>query len=456
MKEPSLLLVQELSSINNLRTVCSDNVINEMRNAGFFKKTSFTFIGVFYSYEEDITVIGYPKYMPKYPDEIELEEVIKHVSLVCKVIEQTKAYLRDSLVDTSNNFSEYINQQSRDYVDKYSLATFIMQDYIKNGVYFSKVRKHMLNVEGNVNWDRTVNSISPIIDKNILYLETMGSEYKADYSQLITSLHIWIINCCSKFLKALGQYQEVEIPEIIHNFQDEELKQYIPYIQKKITNVFSDREVHLLKSLVSWCGVSVFYQKQMGTTTFDRIWELATNKVFGNVNNTKSGNPIYCIDDVRYKAKGDSIPDILRVFSDDIKKQGYIGILDAKYYCPIINNEAKEIYRVPADSDISKQIAYYRYFKSMFKGLDIMFTNAFLLPKYEEDNETLYNNIGYAIKNDEINLEIEKLLHLRCLPTEKIDKVLLYEINPTCLYRYFLEDKKISNISFYNDFIVPF
>lgn len=455
LKEPDLVIIRELTPKDILKENLSDEIIIELFKNGYFKGDVFTFVGISCDYKLGITIIGYPKYMPQYPNEISLEELVVHVDLVCRVIEKAKTYLNKSIVSKSSEFSEYLIQENKEYVNKYTLANFIIMDYINNGIYIEKNKKNKFNSSKNINWEKTVDIILPVIDRDILYLETIGNGCEEDHSQLITKLHIWILNCCLKLLKGLGKYKEVEVPDILQNFNDEDLQRYVPYIQKKISSLFNNRQIHLLKALITWCDQSIFYQEKMGTTTFDRIWEFAIDKVFGNINNTKSGRPIYCIEDKKYQGVGESIPDTLRVFSKSEEKEGYIGILDAKYYCPEIKEKSMEIYGAPANSDISKQIDYYRHLKSKYNQSYIKFTNAFLFPKYTMEN--LYENIGYVTKNDEANIEIQNLLSHICIPsTDSIDKVLLYRINVRRLYQYCLLDKKVDDISFYKDFIVPY
>ena len=161
----------------------------------------------------------------------------------------------------------------------------------------------------------------------------MNRHNTQDYSQLVTNLHIWIINRCARLLQGIGQFEELELPKVKIEFDDSNLDHYVPYLLSKLTTVFSDREIRLIKALAAWCGQSSFYRNQMGTTTFDRIWEYATKQVFGNIEKTSSGPPSYFINEQEYLARGDAIPDILRVFVHHNSRNGIIGILDAKYYC---------------------------------------------------------------------------------------------------------------------------
>ena len=457
MKNPNILLIRELTSLDDTNSVFFQPLLQELENNGFFSNKHFTFVGIYYSAETDTTVIGYPKYMPEYKVGTDSTQIISHVNLICQVVEQAQPYLDKSLFDNSYSFNAYISNSQKQYVNRHDLAVSILRDYMTHGVYYSRIKNTKRNSKGDILWHRTIQSIPPVIDRNVFYLETMNRHNTQDYSQLVTNLHIWIINRCARLLQGIGQFEELELPKVKIEFDDSNLDHYVPYLLSKLTTVFSDREIRLIKALAAWCGQSSFYRNQMGTTTFDRIWEYATKQVFGNIEKTSSGPPSYFINEQEYLARGDAIPDILRVFVHHNSRNGIIGILDAKYYCPQINEERHEIYRVPVNSEIAKQIGYYRYMAQLYPDNNIKFTNAFLFPYLFKDKSTLFKFIGFACPNNQRYDEIDRLLDEITLkkPIEP-DVVLLYKLDAEALFKACLNGIKVDDETFYESFVKPF
>lgn len=456
MKEPVVLLIRELTPLDYTNPVFCHPVMQELEDNGFFSNKHFTFVGVYYSTETDTTVIGYPKYLPEYTEESDATQIIHHVNLVCKVIEQAQPYLEKSLFDNAFDFDEFASHSQKQYVNRYNLAVSILQDYIAFGIYYHKTKQAIRNGNRNVLWQRTIQTVPPIIDRDILYLETVNRQNRQDYSQLATHLHIWIINRCAHLLQGIGQYKELELPEVTLEFDDYSLNQYVSYLLSKLSTVFSDREIRLMKSLATWCDQSSFYRNQMGVTTFHLIWEYAAKQVFGNIDETRSGPPSYYIDRKEYTARGDAIPDILRAFVCQNSGEGIIGILDAKYYCPQINERNHEIYGAPANSDIVKQIGYYIYLKQQYPSDSFRFTNAFLFPDLLEGEKKFFQKIGFARPNNQRHDQIDQLLGFTSEEATVQDCVLLYKVDADALFEACLNGVKVDNETFYEHFIMPF
>ena len=457
MNFPDILLIRELSVLDESSQLYNHSILPELELKGFFSNQRFTFVGVYYSAHTGITLIGYPKYFPAHIEKHDIPAIIHHVNLICQVVEQARPHLKKSLVDSSYTFNAHSTNEELQYVNRYNLTVSLLQDYMTYGIYYSKTSHIIRNGNGAIQWQHTLQSTAPIFDRDIIYLDTFHRQNKEDYSQLVTHLHIWIVLQCARLLQGIGQYQELELPEPIMCFDDTDLSQFIPYLLGKLTTVFSDREVRLIKALSAWCGQSAFYNTQMGVTTFDKIWEYATKKVFGNIEDTRSGPPSYFFQGVEYRAYGDAIPDILRVFKHEEDGHNIIGILDAKYYCPEYDFNTHSVLSAPANADITKQIGYYRYMKQLYPQNNNKFTNAFLFPSLAGNQEMLFERTGYVCPNRDRYKEIDGLLNVSNLLSPVYqDKVLLYNINPHILFKACLNGIKIDDNAFYNSFVLPF
>lgn len=457
MSLTKILLVRELSFLDKNSELLNHPILPELESCGFFSNRRFTFVGVYYSARTDTTVIGYPKYLPEREEIGDIADVIRQVNLICQVIEQAQPYLDKSLVESTYTFSAYNVNSQWQYVNRYNLAMSILQDYLTYGIYYRKATQIIRNGNGIIQWQHTIQRVMPIIGRDVVYLDTYHQQNTQDYSQLITHLHIWIVIRCAKLLQGIGQYQELELPDATINFDDTDLTLFVPYLLGKLTSVFSDREVRLIKALSAWCGQSLFYRCQIGVTTFDKIWEYATKQVFGNVDDTRSGPPSYFVSGEEYKAYGDAIPDIIRVFNYSRDNCCVIGILDAKYYCPELDIRSHIISGAPANADISKQIGYYRYLKQLYPQDKIKFTNSFLFPSVLENQEVLFEQIGYVCPNSERYAEIDRLLDIQDVASNGIqDRVLIYNVNPNTLFKLCLNGTKTDDILFYKSFVAPF
>lgn len=457
MEKPSLLFVKELTESGSEVLSFDDVLKREMVDQGFFSGNRFSFVGLYYSVQTQTTVIGYPKYLPDV-NKNNRTAIIHHVQLICKVAAQAESRLKLSRKSSAYNFDSYAAQPENQRVTPYNLATFIVQDYIEYGLFSEKTKTFEVNGGGNINWSRTMHSFSPIIDRVPVFLQVVTQRFRRNGAHIITPLHAWIVTQCAKLLQTLGEYTDLELPALREDFEDNDLEQYVPYLLGKLSYVFSERELRLLRALAAWCGQSVFYRYCFGVTAFELLWEYAAKQVFGNIDDTRSGPPSYHINGKVYKGSGASIPDILRVFSDnDNPKNNYFGILDAKYYLTVINEGSNTINYAPPNSDIAKQIEYCHYLRQLYPSDSILFSNSFLLPAYQEKVDGLYRGIGYAVNSNERNDMIEEALNVVSPKSDsRHDRVLIFKVNPQLLFEACLKGETIDNNSFIRDFITPF
>ncbi|QIB70054.1 LlaJI family restriction endonuclease [Aminipila butyrica] len=480
MKRPELLLIREGSRIGGRekgQPWSAHPVLPELMECGFFSGQRFTFVGIYYSSKTDTSVIGYPKYLKSDIGSQELPAVLHHVGLICQLVERAQSQLDRSRFEEAYAFDAYHAQEHQQQVDRFQLASWLLQDYQNNGIYFSKKSELKRNGNGPIQWQQTISQGTPLLGRDVVYLDTFHRQNQQDYSQLLTQLHGFILRQCGLLMQGLGQYQELELPEA-EDFDGSDLSQFTAYLADRLTVVFSEREVRLLKALWAWCGQSAFYRRQLGVTAFEQIWEYAAKAVFGNLTDTRSGPPHYILQNREYQAQGDFIPDILRVYQHPSADCRVIGILDAKYYCPQVNPDNGLLYGAPANGDIAKQIGYYRYTKTLYFQGDIRYTNAFLFPATDPEQEEMFQQLGYACPNRQHHREIDQLLGLdknevqqqlesrrerweaeegeACAEAWPEDRVLLFSVRPDLLYQWCLRGEKVTEEAFYHGFVEPF
>ena len=460
MKIPTILFIRELSAMTPSGVsnhFVPQELLQELLQNGFINNFRFTFVGIYYSINTDTTIVGYPKYITEEMVVHNKAEVIAHVNLICRVIEKAQPFLNKSLSETTPSFYTNASNAKKRHLNRYDLAELILQDYMTYGVYYEKTTKIRRNVYSTIHWSATFQRATPIFDRDVVYLDTYHRQTKTDHSRLITQIHVWVLVQCARLLQGLGRYNEVELPEVDIHFDSLELNQFVPFLLEKLSVVFLEREIRLIKALSAWCGQSSFYHKQLGSAAFELVWEFAVKKVFGNIDDTRSGPPIYYIAGAEYKASGDSIPDILRAFKQEVQGHRVIGILDAKYYFPMREPRDGIIYGVPANSDIMKQLGYYQYMKKLYPQKDIDFTNAFLMPAAFKEQVSLFEYFGYATPN---NTRYEMINEHLDADTQELselqERVLLYRVNPHMLFTTCLQDAVVEDAVFYNEFVIPF
>lgn len=405
------------------------------------------FVGVYFDAGSNYTLIGVPKYYRKSLSnisDIEKRLILKHMKLVCSIIEQTRFELK--YLDYKYN-PYLINNEVN--VNKVDLAEYLINDYLECGIYGFYQNSFIRDGSGINDWNKTVETEIPIIDdESVIYDPIIGRKSQYNRNDIISKIHMAVIK------EALGilpwdEYQYVQLEETKYFKYEEDLTSCLNTLYHRINITFVEREKNLLKALIAWCGLTANNEKYyVGSTSFENIWEYAIDKVFGNIINKKSGFPSYYklkqSDYISYKAKGDLIPDSLRIEGgNDLK---YFHILDAKYYVWEENNNEFLLEHAPANSDISKQIGYYYYLYKLYGSKTRIFTNSFLVPDSRiEENKNWFSYWGYAQQNGIQNKEILTKLGDDDPHQVDLEKVSVFVVNPTRLYKMCLSNNLISS-----------
>lgn len=481
MKTKPIIVLKEGWSKKKCRNICEVDVLfKELEGVeGFFKLDKVAFVGIYTSSIESGRAIIYscPKYfdfdleMP-YTDDV-LNNVKEHMNLICQAIEQLRKEGKN-FQESEYQFSAYDNYNEKKNVNIYELADFILNDYVKNDLFYHRNKQQKINGKGRTNWPRTVSKLQPIIDKDqVIYTNVINHFSTKDYSHLLTKLHRYIVNKCAEFLQPLGKYEDIELPECECEL-DDNLGIYYDYILTQLSYVYTNRDIVLLKALASWCNTSNFYKAFSGVTCFDKVWEYVTKEVWGNIDKTRSSKPSFYIqskagEEQVYEGSGEEIPDIIRVVKNG--SQICIAIFDAKYYYPWKIYKYKKnakgcIWGVPANSDIAKQIAYFNNFKKIY-GEKLLYANVFLMPEFSNEicsclnienmfSHELFKFRGYVESG--INYSVQDALIINGYNMDDMKKsddiVVIFTVNPETLYKQYLsESRKIMDNKIYKDFI---
>ncbi len=388
----------------------------EILDESCWKKERLVYVGV--KRKDNKIVYCYPKYLNSNESELgenEKQYIKKHMHLIIRVIDK----LRDSgkNIESGDNVFDPTSFKQRKNVDRMSLALFIINNYIRSGVYTVNEYETGLFSNGKVSWGKTVAKVSPIIDgNNIIYPNQIKKRKTTNDSNIITKLHYYIVGQCLEYLSDRGIEKRIYISRNV--YLGDNLKKYVEILNGELTRVFADRERALLKALISWCDISPYYKESSGTTNFELVWEWINDAIWGNVEYKQSDAPEYrFINERQYSGRGEQIPDTLCIDLNNKNRTCKLDIFDAKYYVPGINYNNNQITGMPASSDISKQVGYRLFLDTFINGINkeyenmgeepykVEFSNHFLIPKSDtilsymdiefSDNE-LYKECGFV------------------------------------------------------------
>lgn len=412
----------------------------------FIDRGKNCFVGVYFDSKRKMTIIGLPKYyMGCIPDIDEKEKslILDHMGLICRLIEKIR--LDSNYV--GYRFNSYENSAETN-VNKLELARFLLNDYLENGIYGFYQNNYVTDGSGLNDWNRTVEKGIPIINGDTIVYDPVIAR-KSEYNQndIVSKIHVAVLKEALA-IWVWDDYQYVEIKEQLTDWDyGVDFDFFLSVLYTRLNATFVERDKNLLKGLIAWCRLTANNEKYfIGSTSFEHIWEYTINSVFGNISNKKSGVPYYYKFDrtkyIPYASRGDSIPDSIRIEDDNCEK--YFHIIDAKYYVWKENERELIIEAAPANSDISKQIGYYYYLKALYNAPDRIFTNSFFVPNKSiiEADKLLYY-WGVTQQNSDRNPEILKIIS--DIPNKvSLEKVTVFVVNPTNLYKLCLLNRKVS------------
>ena len=442
MNRPEVILIREGTSIIELAGLYGDDFLIELISGGLCNKKSFVFVGFYYITSRHTTIVGYPKYLSNRTN----EEIISHVDLICQVISTKKDFFDKSLYSDDYMFRAEMIQSDYKRVDLYSIANYLINDYIENGLYCRSVKRTGNEID-SVDWDKTIEEIQPFIDgNNIIYPDVISTQTAPDNNNIVASVQGSVLIQCFNLLGSIGICSGIELPDSFKIIDNDVICTYVPFLKSVLTYTYNARDISLIKALIAWISKTINYEYRYGSTSFNIVWEICIKDVFENIVDTHSREPIYNIKNTQYVGIGESQPDALRAFWYNGTK--CINIFDAKYYYPTLL-EGKIIH-APANSDIIKQLSYHNYISSICNE-DVRISNAFMIPEFTgfEEKGYLFRYSGYAKPDFTINPEIQDILKLD-LKDNQTDFVLIYEINPEMLYRYCINRKSASKEDCYS------
>lgn len=340
-----------------------------------------------------------------------------------KIIELLNEFtLRERLDE--NNIESIVFNEEKEENEFLSIIKFILDDYSEYGIYENEIEAIELNGNGEINWDKTIEQIDPMVfNKQWIYADFITNKSIVDENKFITLIHGTILNECINILKKYHldlfiNCNEAVVENTLESLDEEDIEVLENEIDKEITVQFNDRKRRVLYAMKSYlnrrCDIGESDLILFGTRNFKWIWEVICGYVFKNefVNNGKNSKyEVFNITPPKWNINGSNVgnkdttdlemkknrltPDILRtIILPEGKK---LLILDAKYYNIRFDLELGKVLGNPGIEDITKQYLYKVALKTYISkntiGNDVF--NAFLFPTMEPSNVQGYVKLDF-------------------------------------------------------------
>jgi len=281
----------------------------------------------------------------------------------------------------------------------------VIRDFMQYGYYIEREVKYKRSPLGKINWKRTIAQVRPIIqdDGSPIYTDFVIRQNAKKTDNLISLIHEW---CVYEAFTAFGWLFTTFDPHKPTLKIGEDKNYFISVIRDSLKSTFIDRNRALFKAMIAMLnyggvdGKEVFFY---GTKHFQTVWEGLIDTSYGNLGDEKKDffpGTEWCFCGVDKPVSANKLrPDTIMQYDDG--DDGGLFVLDAKYY---------SFTKVPAASDINKQVAYGKYAEQKVnheKAENQKKTkvyNAFLIPydfkrergELKDNEEYPYIYIGYA------------------------------------------------------------
>ena len=360
-----------------------------------------------------VYIICYPKYFSEVPNRsVPSASKLSYVIKSIEKYKKSKGYRQEGYVQDAD-----LNKEG----DFFAIAIALLNDYYENGLYTNSKKVIENNGNGDIDWDRTIESNIAYISNGIpYYLDYKTSRRKVDPKDYFTEIHKNILNDIASKLTGEDDDSSVSVDmsellgvpimrfetDNVVDLNDDEVKEYVSNkIDSELKVQFVSRKQELLKIFKHYISgffgnddKSEFY---FGTNSYHMVWENVCKTVFNDclnksVNelngkykifkNLPSGRSKKVIDLISkpmwsyaQKESDDTlIPDGICIGSKN--KKTTFNIIDAKYYIPVLEKDKKPM-GVPGIESITKQylyqMAYEQYLQPRFyKSI----SNYFLVP----------------------------------------------------------------------------
>lgn len=450
--------------------VCEVDVYSHFVNKGYI-----SMVGRYYLSKSNTLWCSFPKYYSPHredgkedgkivPDDTDKKTMTQIIDVMDKLRQN------DKNIDEFSAEYDFSRQKMANKVSPFALSEYLIRDYTANGIYVRQKTEQGPHVRGKTSWPLTIKKEKPVIScHSVVYGKIWKKHRIADYDNPITQLHICVLQEASEVQGLKGLVNDISFPAIdmqISSMLSDDRKRAsaAKIIRKEMSQVFTDRDISLLKALLAWCEQPTKNYKFAGSTnSFNLVWEWVNDAVFGNQSYKNSSRPVYHLrssDSSSYEKfygsendRSVAIPDTIYYKEEDSR----LYVYDSKYYTiknvkkAADDKEPGTVTGLPSNSDIIKQVAYLKGIKNSLKKVKKepkISRNIFLLPYYYDKNykpadkpydNGLFSRTGYVEPGNYDRLVEGNGQNGNDQLTDD-DRVELYFVHPEELYGRYLRD----------------
>lgn len=286
---------------------------------------------------------------------------------------------QSNLLKSDEDDSPFVGNQTLSAI--YSL----IEDYRNYGLY-SRRDKHKLINSGKPDWPKTMTAFQPHLSKSgPVYINYIGAKSRYCVDSEISRIHAYVLKTLDAvYGPILFGAKSYSDDGILLPLQTT-LSYMVSELKKELRNVFSDRDIRLIKLLIKIVEDKLCDEMTsvvVGTKSFHSIWELMLKKtISGTVElNDRLPLPVYLTEN------NEPLPAIRNAQKTDIivenSEKNLFAVVDAKYY------DATSIGNAPRWHDLVKQFFYEKAISSIYPEATVK--NYFIFPGSKAYFETVY------------------------------------------------------------------
>jgi len=337
------------------------------------------YVGIYQKPDAETPLIYLPHGFPN-PNDLSEIQLRKKLTTLIRVIIRSKRELRlkGNDIFQGNDHAEF----------PFDSFYRVILDYLQYGFLLEPERKERTFGSGRNQWAKTLRKNQPFwteqgpVHLHPIRIRTVYTQLELmeiqEYCLMLSDRHIgWLF----------GRRMPLEI-----TWNSVKIMKAIRYVESAKSQTFNERKTNLLRDM------EVILKKKFDGTIkkennftlgikdyMAHVWENMVEVVFGAGEDSRN-NPRakwYLEGGSVKDANGDMRLDSIRV--DEIASEKICSVIDSKYYIPG---------KLPATSDINKQITYGEWVNAKTEGIYSKVQNIFIMPKNLVEKDSEY--IGYA------------------------------------------------------------
>lgn len=397
----------------------------------------FSFVGIINLRE--VNLIIYPKYLTEY----QKDKQNKFVTLKQLINVIRKYDLRTQRI----GYSDHAIANSDEF-NLLSLAIHLIENYAKYGLYDNKKEVVGLNGEGEILWEKTIDSSTAYFSNGRpIYIDYYTVNTESDTADYFKRLHAAVISDAgermSEIFNIIGIEPMVLSSEPLHSFGNTE---YILYrINQEISIQFVTHKQEILHTIRKYilkqnAHINDGLINFVGTNAFHLVWEDVCKVIMGDCSH-KSLNQLnlqyadysssrslleviskplwtHKQSNKQHQSTKTLIPDIIVI------EDNSLSIYDAKYYTIKLNENILK--NNPSVGDISKQYLYELAFRNFADSNNLeIIKNAFLMPT-DGDSELTLGEVTLDFFHNQYEIGL-KPIEIILFPCQKAYSIYLSE-----------------------------